>query len=78
MLAVQGEQHGEAWTVEAARVQKPRKEHLGFVFLAGAEKRADPDARVAGPREAVVPVSNAAEHFGQRRGRGPTGAPDGE
>ena len=73
MLAVQGEQHREARAVEAARVQKPGEEHLGFVFLAAAEKRADPDARVARPREAVVPVANAAEHFRQRSGRGRDG-----
>ena len=37
--------------------------------LADAEERADADARVARPREAVVPVADAAELLGQRRGR---------
>ena len=70
MFAVQGEQDGKARPVEAAGVQEPGEEHAGFVFLAGAEEGADADARVARPGEAVVPVADPAEHFGQRGGRG--------
>ena len=66
VLAVQREQDGKPRPVEPARVQQPREELVGFVLLADAEKCADADARVAGPREAIVPVADAAEHFGQR------------
>ena len=45
-------------------MSKPREELECFVVLADAEERADADARVAGPRESIVPVAAATEIFG--------------
>jgi hypothetical protein len=68
MLAVEGEQHGQTRPVEPGRVQQPTHELAGLLGLAGAEERADADAGVARPGEAVVPVADAAEVLGQRAG----------
>jgi hypothetical protein len=73
VLAVEGEQHGQPGPVEPGGVQQPGHELAGLRGLPGAEEGADPDAGVAGPGEAVVPVADAAGVLGQRAGEGGDG-----
>ena len=70
VLAVQGEQHGQAGPVQPGGVQRPGHEQAGLLGLADAQEGADADAGVAGPGEAVVPVANATRVLGQGRGGG--------
>ena len=48
----------DARSVEPAGVQKPSKKLACFSCFADAEKCADADARVAWPRESIVPVAD--------------------
>jgi predicted AAA+ superfamily ATPase len=70
VAAVEGEQDGEAGSVQAAGVEQPGVEVAGFVVFADAEEGADADAGVAGPGVAVVPVADPAGVFGERGCRG--------
>ena len=67
---VEGEQHREAGSGQAAGVEQPGEEGAGLLRLAGGEEGGDPDGGVAGPGVAVVPVAAAADPLGQRGGRG--------
>jgi hypothetical protein len=68
--AVKGQQDGKARAVQPGGVLQPGHEPAGLLVLADAQERADADAGVARPREAVVPVADAAGVLGQRRRRG--------
>ena len=69
MFAVKREENRKTRAIEPARVQQPREKRARLSVLAGAEERADADARVAWPRVAVVPVADPAELFRQRSRR---------
>src|SRR5437588_666415 len=58
--AENGEYRGKSGPLEAAGVQKPGHEATGFVGLVEAQKRADADAGISGPSEAVVPIADPA------------------
>lgn len=68
--SVQGEQHGQANSVEATGVEQPGQASAGFVGFADAQEGADADAGVAGPGVAVVPVADPAEVLRKRGGGG--------
>ena len=51
------------------RAQQPVAPSLRFVVVAGIHQREQRERGVAQPAEAVVPVADAAELLGQRRGR---------
>ena len=68
--SVDGEQHRQAGSRQAAGVEEPGEEGPGLLRLACTEEGGDADRRVAGPGVAVVPVAVAAEALRKRRGRG--------